>query len=80
MAQDNEAEVERVFTVELNSGADLKKVSIPNGSQRILMEGTIGSLKRVGFIEDRIFEIVGTAGVLRIDMSEEDLLKLQAIP
>ena len=63
----------RVFTIELDSGDALKRVSVPNGAQRILLEGTIGPLKRAWFVEDSILELVGTRGVLRVDLSKNDL-------
>ena len=63
----------RVFTIELNTGNDLKKVSIPNGPQRLLLEGTIGSLKHAKFVEDAVLELVGTGGTLRVDLSREDI-------
>ena len=50
-------------------------MSIPNRSQRILMEGTIGTLKQAGFVEDAVLELVGTNGVLRVDLSREDMEK-----
>jgi len=63
----------RVFTIELDSGSDLKKVSIPNGPQRLLLEGTIGSLKHAKFVENAVLELEGTGGTLRVDLSREDL-------
>jgi len=63
----------RVFTIELTSGKDLKRVTIPNGSQHLLMEGTIGALKQVEFVEDAVLELVGTGGVIRVDLSRDDL-------
>jgi len=65
----------RVFTIELNAGSDLKKVSIPNGPQRLLLEGTIGSLKHAKFVEDSVLELVGTGGTLRVDLSREDIAR-----
>ena len=62
--------------MELDSGSDLKKVSVPNGAQRLLMEGTIGTLKRVEFIEDSVLELAGSTGTIRIDLSREDIVKL----
>ena len=64
----------RVFTIELDSGDALKKVSVPNGPQRLLLEGTIGSLRHAGFVEDSILELVGTKGSLRVDLSRKDLV------
>jgi len=63
----------RVFTLELNSGKGLKKVNVPDGTQRLLMEGTIGTLKRAEFVEGAILELIGTEGTLRVDLSMEDL-------
>ena len=63
--------LERVFTVELNSGTDLKKVNIQNGTERVLVEGTIGVLKRAAFVEGTVLEVAGTDGVLRVDLSKE---------
>ena len=61
--------------MELDSGSDLKKVSVPNGAQRLLLEGTIGTLKRVEFIEDSVLELAGSTGIIRIDLSREDMVK-----
>ena len=63
----------RVFTVELDSGSDMKKVAVPNGVRRILLEGTIGTLREAGFVEDSILQLVGSRGILRVDLSREDL-------
>jgi hypothetical protein len=64
---------ERVFTVELNSGRSLKRVSVPDGNRRILLEGSIGTLIRARLVEGSILEISGTNGVLRVDLAKEDL-------
>jgi len=64
----------RVFSIELGSGSALKKVSVPSGKQRILLEGTIGLLEHARFVEDAILELIGTDGVLRVDLSKEDLI------
>jgi len=69
------AAIGRAFAIELNSGNNLKKVTVPSGAQRILMQGTIGSLKQAQFVEDMVLELVGTEGVLRVDLSREDLSK-----
>jgi hypothetical protein len=65
----------RIFSIELDSGNDLKKVSVPNGSRRILLEGTIGTLREAMFVEDSVLQLVGSGGVLRVDLSREDLAK-----
>lgn len=75
MAQKKTVQVKRVFSVELNSGSDLRNVNLPSGSQHLMVEGTIGALERAEFIEDSVLELVGTRGVLRVDLSPQDLPK-----
>jgi len=65
----------RSFSIELDSGSDLKRVSVPNGTQRILVEGSIGALRRVEFVENSVFEVKGSSGTLRVDLAREDLVK-----
>ena len=75
MVRKKSTDAGRVFSVELDSGSDVRKLSVPNGSQRIMMEGTIGALRHAGFVEDSVLELVGTAGILRVDLSREDLAR-----
>ena len=50
--------------------------SLGNGrGDHITMEGTLGTLEHVGFLEDVILEIRGTEGILRVDLSKEDFLR-----
>jgi hypothetical protein len=65
---------ERFFSVELKSKADLKTVTLANGSQNsVLVEGTIGELVQAMFVEDVILEIVGKKGTLRINLKAHEL-------
>jgi len=41
---------ERVFSVELSPGNDLRRVSVPNGLRRLLIEGPIGALPLVAIL------------------------------
>jgi hypothetical protein len=67
-------EKERFFSVELKSKADLKNVSLTNGSSDgVLIEGTIGELVHATFAEDVILEIAGKTGTLRINLKDEEL-------
>ena len=67
-------ENERFFSVELKSKANLKNVSLTNGGQEnVLVEGTIGELQRAEFREGIILEVVGDKGVLRINLSLEEI-------
>lgn len=65
---------ERFFSLELKSKSGLKSVSIPNGSrENVLVEGTIGELVQVGFNDGIVLEIMGEKGVLRIDVTEDEV-------
>lgn len=65
---------ERFFSLELKSKSDLKSVSIPNGArENVLVEGTIGELIQIGFAEGVVLEIMGKKGILRIDITEDEV-------
>ena len=65
---------ERFFSVELKSKADLKNITLANGSQdSVLVEGTIGELVQAMFVEDVILEIIGKKGTLRINLKAKEL-------
>lgn len=65
---------ERFFSLELKSKSDLKSVSIPNGSrENVLVEGTIGELVQIGFTDGIVLAIIGEKGVLRIDVTEDEV-------
>ena len=67
-------EKERVFSVELGSRRDLKNVTLAEtASEKVTMEGTIGTLLKARFMEDVILEVTGTKGVLRIDIGADDI-------
>jgi hypothetical protein len=65
---------ERFFTVELKSKVNLKNITLTNGGhENVLVEGTIGVLQHAGFAEGIILEIVGDKGVLRINLSQDEI-------
>lgn len=65
---------ERFFSVELKSKADLKSITVGNGSgDSVLVEGTIGELVQAAFMEGVILEIVGRKGTLRINLKKNEL-------
>ena len=67
---------ERFFSVELKSKVNLKNVTLTNGShENVLVEGTIGELQRAEFAEGIILEVVGDKGVLRINLSQNEIKK-----
>jgi hypothetical protein len=65
---------ERFFSVELKSKVNLKNITLTNGGhENVLVEGTIGELLSAGFAEGIILEIVGDKGVLRINLSQNEI-------
>jgi hypothetical protein len=72
--ESNFEEDERFFSVELKSKTSLKNVTMTNGGQEnVLVEGSIGELQRAEFSEGIILEVVGDKGVLRINLSPDDI-------
>lgn len=66
----------RLFSVELKSKSFLKNMAMTNGSpEGVMIEGELGELVRACFAEGIILEIVGTNGVLRVDLGEHEITK-----
>lgn len=73
---ENKPARERFFSVELKSKANFKNITLTNGSRdSALIEGTIGELQRCCFAEGVILEVVGSKGVLRVDLQENEIKK-----
>jgi hypothetical protein len=69
---------ERFFSIELGSKDSLKGISMSNGGpENVLVEGTIGTLQRAVFAEGIVLEVVGSKGVLRINIGENEIGKLK---
>ena len=67
-------EKDRSFSIELKSKVNLKNITLNNDSQEnALIEGTIGKLVHAEFVDDMVLEVLGKKGVLRIDISENEI-------
>jgi hypothetical protein len=67
---------DRVFTVELASKRNLKNITLTNGgSDSVLIEGSIGELVQASFAEGVILEVIGKNGILRLDLSKDEIKK-----
>ena len=65
---------ERSFSIELKSKVNLKNMTLNDRSQEnAVIEGTIGKLEHAEFVEDTVLEVQGIKGVLRIDISENEI-------
>ncbi len=66
--------MEHAFSVEMNSKNQVKNISISNEAHdRVLFEGNIGQLLELSLVESNVLEFIGTKGVLRVAVTEEQL-------
>jgi hypothetical protein len=66
--------LDRGFTAEISSKRYVKNVSISNEAHdRVLFEGVFGELLEVYMVDDKVLEIKGTEGTLRIDVTKQEL-------
>ena len=69
-----ETQKERFFSIELESNANLKNVTLSNGNdENVLIEGTIGQLKHAMFNDDVVLEVVCDKGILRINLAQNEI-------
>ncbi|HUS78042.1 MAG TPA: hypothetical protein VM050_05215 [Patescibacteria group bacterium] len=65
----------------MKSKRDVKSISISDESRdRVLFEGNLGRLLEVSIIAGSALELVGTNGVLRVDVDEEVLQQVLISP
>lgn len=68
---------EHAFSIELKSKEYIERISIPNEiGDNALIEGSLGELEELGFIEGIMLEIKGANEIIRIDLIEEELRKM----
>jgi hypothetical protein len=62
------------FSVEIESKKHLTNVSISNKShERVVIEGFLGEFTEIEMIENALIQFKGAHGVLRIDLSKDEL-------
>jgi hypothetical protein len=62
------------FSVEIELKKHLTNVSISNKPhERVVIEGFLGELSEIEMIEDVLIQFTGVNGVLRIDLSKDEL-------
>ena len=75
-----EKEIERLFSIELKSKAHLKNVTLTNnGHDDVLVEGSIGKLHSAEFAEDIVLVVTGDKGILRINLTPEEVKTKQKL-
>ena len=70
-------EFSHAFSIEMKSKKFVKHISISNKSHcRVFVEGYLGELEDLCMVESSVLEIKGKNGILRIDISDDELGKL----
>jgi hypothetical protein len=73
--------VRHSFSVEIKSKDHLNQVSIPGGPHgEVLLEGDLGDILEVEFVEGRVLVVKGSYGVLRLDLCEKSLVEYLSKP
>lgn len=66
--------MEHSFSIEMKSKKYVTSVSISDEDHnRVLFQGILGDLKGLSLIEGKMLEVKGSNGILRIDLSEDEL-------
>jgi hypothetical protein len=69
--------MKHAFSIEMKSKKHVKHISVSNESHdRVLFEGALGELEDLSMVEGEVLEVRGANGVLRIDLSEDELRKM----
>mgnify|MGYP001560595200 CR=1 FL=1 len=72
MTQTRNGNDQRIFTIELRSKSDLKNASLDE-NEKVFIEGSLGKFQRAHFVDDLVLEVIGSNGVLRVDLGVNDL-------
>ena len=62
------------FSIEMTSKKHVRHISVSNESHdRVLFEGSLGELEQLSMVEGAVLEVKGVNGVLRLDLSADEL-------
>jgi NAD(P)H-flavin reductase len=57
------------FSVQMNSAGSVSGLVINRKKDRIFIEGELGKIEEIEFVEGKVLTITGENGVLRLDIS-----------
>jgi len=66
----------RYFSIQMNSKVNLDKVMINDNKEGILIEGYLGEFQEISLIEEKLLELEFTTGVLRLEITLPELLRV----
>ncbi len=67
---------EHSFSIEMGSKGNLSHVSVTDESEGVLIKGKLGELVDISLEEEVMLEIIGKQGILRIDLTKEELERI----
>ena len=67
---------EHSFSIEMGSKGTLSHVSLTDESEGVLIKGKLGELVDISLEEEVMLEIIGKQGILRIDLTKEELERI----
>jgi hypothetical protein len=73
----NQKKGDHTFSIEMGSKRSLSHVSLSDESEGVLIKGELGKLQKIIHEEGLMVKIIGDLGVLRIDLTEEELGKMK---
>ena len=73
----NQKKREHSFSIEMDSKRNLSHVSLTDETEGVLIKGKLGELQEISHEEGLMVEIIGDLGVLRIDLTKEELGKMK---
>jgi len=68
---------ENTFSIELRSKEHLGLDQPKEADSLVLLEGTLGKILTIEFVEGVMLELKGTSGVLRMDITESEWNRLR---
>lgn len=68
-----EKKQEHSFSIQMDSKGDLSHVSLTDEPEGVLITGKLGALVDISLEEEVMLEIKGKQGILRIDLTKEEL-------
>ena len=72
-----DGKMDHAFSIEMKSKKHVRHISVSNESHdRVLFEGSLGELEELSMVEGAVLEVKGANGILRIDLSENELRKM----
>ena len=70
----SENAIKHVFSIEMISKKYVKNITISDRTHdRVVFEGDLGELESLSLVDDYVLEFIGTNGVLRLAVTEQQI-------